>query len=76
MNYHHSDLGSSYDILGERLMDWMITMASINPPKAYYICQLLLELGVFIQIGVASSQHELFQVMSGCFSLSVSLICL
>ena len=42
-------------------MDWMVSMASLNRQKAYYMCQLLLELGIYSQIG-ATSQFEIFQV--------------
>lgn len=45
---------------GQRLIDWMINMASVNHHKAFYICQLLLEMGIYIQIGV-NSEHEMFQ---------------
>jgi len=42
-------------------MDWMVNMASLNRQKAYYMCQLLLELGIYSHIR-ATSQFELFQV--------------
>ena len=42
-------------------MDWMTNTATLNHHKAFYICQLLLEMGMYVQIG-ASTEHELFQV--------------
>ena len=59
MNYHHYNLITL--IIGDRLIDWMITTASLNHQKAYYICQLLLELGVYVQLGV-NPEQEIFQV--------------
>lgn len=51
----------------------MITTASLNHHKAYYICQLLLELGVYVQIGVNPGQ-EMFQVILMLVLLTVLLI--
>ena len=42
-------------------MDWMVNTASLSQQKAYYMCQLLLELGIYSQIR-ATSQSDLFQV--------------
>lgn len=50
-------------ILGQRLIDWMINSASLSHKNAYYISQILLEMGVYIQIGT-NPQHKMFQVMS------------
>ena len=67
----------SYDnsykfIIGECLIEWMINTASLNHHKAYYICQLLLDLGVYIQIGT-NTEPEMFQVFKYVF-ISISMI--
>ena len=68
MNYRNCYNYINSKITGDRLIDWMITTASLNHQKAYYICQLLLELGVYVQIGV-NPEQEMFQVKCNAYLL-------